>query len=119
VKDASPQSVGSAITYLRRYALQSFAGVAPEDDDAEAAHGRAKGQVHQTETPPPSPPDYLYWLDDLALVADEGTVRLEKAWKASRADYRQHLTSTDSRRWEGLKKHALSVDIKTATKVMP
>lgn len=35
-----PQSVGSAISYLRRYALQSVAGVAPEDDDGEAALGR-------------------------------------------------------------------------------
>jgi hypothetical protein len=40
-KEDSPQAIGSAITYLRRYVLQSFAGVAPEDDDAEAAHGRA------------------------------------------------------------------------------
>lgn len=31
-----PQAVGSAITYLRRYGLQSAVGVAPEDDDAEA-----------------------------------------------------------------------------------
>lgn len=37
IPDASPQPVGSAITYLRRYALQSIAGVAPEDDDAEGA----------------------------------------------------------------------------------
>lgn len=39
-KDESPQAVGSCITYLRRYALQSFAGVAPEDDDGEAATSR-------------------------------------------------------------------------------
>jgi hypothetical protein len=45
-KEDSPQAVGSAITYLRRYALQSFAGVAPEDDDAEAAHGRSNGNGH-------------------------------------------------------------------------
>jgi hypothetical protein len=37
IPDASPQPVGSAITYLRRYSLQSIAGVAPEDDDAEGA----------------------------------------------------------------------------------
>jgi hypothetical protein len=49
-KDDSPQSVGSAITYLRRYALQSFAGVAPEDDDAEAAHGRFSRPANM---PPP------------------------------------------------------------------
>lgn len=37
---SDPQGVGSAITYARRYALQSVAGVAPMDDDGEAAMGR-------------------------------------------------------------------------------
>jgi hypothetical protein len=32
-----PQGIGSCITYLRRYALASFAGVASEDDDGNAA----------------------------------------------------------------------------------
>lgn len=32
-----PQAAGSAITYLRRYALAAFAGVAQEDDDGNAA----------------------------------------------------------------------------------
>lgn len=35
------QSIGSAITYARRYALGAVAGVAPEDDDGEGAVGRA------------------------------------------------------------------------------
>ncbi len=35
-----PQGVGSAITYMRRYALQAVAGVCADDDDGEAAHGR-------------------------------------------------------------------------------
>lgn len=34
------QSVGSVMTYLRRYALAAMVGVAPEDDDGEAAVGR-------------------------------------------------------------------------------
>lgn len=34
---ADPQGIGSAITYARRYALAAVAGVAPEDDDANAA----------------------------------------------------------------------------------
>ena len=34
------QGVGSVITYLRRYALLAMAGVAPDDDDAEAGVGR-------------------------------------------------------------------------------
>jgi len=32
-----PQGIGSAITYGRRYALAAIVGVAPEDDDGEAA----------------------------------------------------------------------------------
>lgn len=35
------QGVGSAITYARRYALGAISSVAPEDDDGEAAVGRA------------------------------------------------------------------------------
>lgn len=35
-----PQGVGSAITYARRYALAAMTGVAPEDDDGNAASGK-------------------------------------------------------------------------------
>ncbi len=37
---ATPQGVGSAITYARRYALSAFLGIAPEDDDGNEAEGR-------------------------------------------------------------------------------
>lgn len=33
------QSIGSVITYLRRYAIAAFAGIAQEDDDGNAATG--------------------------------------------------------------------------------
>jgi hypothetical protein len=39
-KDESAQSVGSVITYLRRYGLASMAGVTAEDDDGESAQPR-------------------------------------------------------------------------------
>lgn len=42
VKD-DPQGVGSAITYGRRYALAAMVGVAPDDDDGNAASGKASG----------------------------------------------------------------------------
>ncbi|HKS28947.1 MAG TPA: ERF family protein [Pyrinomonadaceae bacterium] len=41
---ADPQGIGSAITYARRYALAAIVGVAPEDDDAEAATRPQSGQ---------------------------------------------------------------------------
>lgn len=40
IGDESPQAVGSAITYARRYSLMAIAGVAPEDDDGSAASHR-------------------------------------------------------------------------------
>jgi hypothetical protein len=39
-KDDSPQAMGSAITYARRYGLAAMVGVYQTDDDAEAAQGR-------------------------------------------------------------------------------
>ncbi len=41
LKDVSnPQAAGSALTYMRRYALMGVAGIGPEDDDGNAATGR-------------------------------------------------------------------------------
>lgn len=39
-KDNSPQAIGSAITYARRYSLAAIVGVVTEDDDGEAAMAR-------------------------------------------------------------------------------
>jgi hypothetical protein len=48
-KDETPQGIGSAITYARRYALQSVAGVAPEDDDGNGASGRGHAPQQRKE----------------------------------------------------------------------
>jgi hypothetical protein len=72
--DLSPQSVGSCITYLRRYGLQALAGVPAADDDAELAMGRggrsaprggARGSAPMSRptSPPPAPPA-ARWSDE-------------------------------------------------------
>lgn len=38
-EDANPQKTGSAITYFRRYALQSLLALEAEDDDGNVASG--------------------------------------------------------------------------------
>jgi len=88
-KDDGPQAVGSCITYLRRYALQSFAGVAPTDDDAEAAEGRGHAAVKPVAVPTPA--GYDNWLLDMEAAADTGEAALTAAWKASKPEYRTHL----------------------------
>lgn len=40
---ADPQSMGSAVTYARRYALSAILGIVSEDDDGEQAMGRKNG----------------------------------------------------------------------------
>jgi hypothetical protein len=41
-KDNDPQAFGSAVTYARRYGLQSLVSLPSEDDDGEGAMGRKK-----------------------------------------------------------------------------
>jgi ERF superfamily len=41
-KQNDPQAFGSAVSYARRYSLQSFLSVGATDDDGEASMGRAK-----------------------------------------------------------------------------
>lgn len=48
---ASPQALGSAITYARRYALCAVTGVAPGDDDDDAASVQER-QVDRPEQTP-------------------------------------------------------------------
>lgn len=41
-ENPDPQKMGSAVTYFRRYALQSFFALQAEDDDANNASGKGK-----------------------------------------------------------------------------
>ena len=85
-KDDSPQSVGSAITYLRRYALASFAGICPTDDDAEAAQPR--GTVPQA---PAEPAGYDEWLTDLKATEPQSR---RACLVASKKEYRAYFALT-------------------------
>ncbi len=51
-----PQALGSVITYLRRYSLAAAAGVAPADDDGEAAEGRGNGGASKPAPRASAPP---------------------------------------------------------------
>jgi hypothetical protein len=116
----TPQGIGSCITYARRYALQSMVGIAPEDDDGNAAsQGSGNGNgarvstmpAPRVETPqarvaPSTPAGFDDWLADMEATADEGTEALERAWKSSQPYFRKHLTDTDKMKWELLKARA-------------
>ena len=66
------QGYGSAVTYARRYGLMAMAGIAPEDDDGNAAAKAAPNQEQRQQKPDAETiqkaVDYLYEaesLDDL------------------------------------------------------
>lgn len=69
-----PQGYGSALTYARRYSLMAACGIAPEDDDANAASRR----------PAPSAP-----LPDITdhLAAIEASANSEEMTKAYQLAY--------------------------------
>lgn len=107
-KDA--HGVGSATTYAKRYGLSAALGIsADEDDDGNAA---VQAGAKQAEAPaPPSPGGFDAWLTDLIAVSDEGTDALQKAWKKSPEDFRNHLTRVYAPKWEALKMRASKVPV--------
>lgn len=79
---SDPQGIGSCITYLRRYALAAMVGVAPEDDDGNAATlpqaqkykpnsvNRLPNSVNEDTYQSEAPVDYD--ADDLPPFPDQG-----------------------------------------------
>ncbi len=60
VSKQDPQTLGSALTYYRRYCLAAMVGVAPEDDDGEKAQSMYRAHKSPEEHPrrkamPPEP----------------------------------------------------------------
>lgn len=111
-KDDGPQALGSAITYLRRYALAAFAGVAPEDDDGEAAEGR---KTTAKAAPPEmvAPKGFDQWFDDVnSLVQDGGTwEQFKEAWNPEHvAPFRDHLARTKPGKIDEWKRKAIAND---------
>ena len=72
----SPQAIGSAISYARRYVLSAITGVAPdEDDDGAAAQASYEHRQQRPARPPkpaqkadPAPPVAREALEELAAV---------------------------------------------------
>jgi hypothetical protein len=92
-KQSDPQSMGSAITYARRYALAAAVGVAPEDDDGNAAsQGSAPPRAPKTTGKPAAAPKLnaaetveikKSIVDVCRLLNEAGDV---PPWTAKRAD---------------------------------
>ena len=69
-KKQDAQAVGSAITYLRRYSLQSIMGLPVEDDDGNAASRPQRRQPQRRQVPETAAPTQAE-KDWAALIAAE------------------------------------------------
>jgi len=71
------QGYGSALTYARRYSLMAACGIAPEDDDGNAA----SKQPIKANTPIPDITDHLLAIDACAN-SDELSIAYKAAYQA-------------------------------------
>lgn len=69
------QGLGSALTYARRYGLMALAGIAPEDDDGNAA----------VQAGPAKAPKSRSWAQTVVGELPEGSTEYEKAQAISEA----------------------------------
>ena len=68
-----PQGYGSALTYVRRYSLMAACGIAPEDDDGNAASRRS--------VPTPDITDHLAAIE-ATVTGEDLKAAYKEAWDA-------------------------------------
>lgn len=78
VSKSDAQGFGSALTYTRRYALSAMVGVAPEDDDGNAAAAAKPNGKSTSGLAPEAEADLLASLDE-ASDAEDLRERTKKA----------------------------------------
>ncbi len=102
VKD-DPQGIGSAISYGKRYGLQSLAGVPSVDDDGNAAVENVKPRKKRSK-PATDLSKARTWLEQ---AASSSMAELEEQWKSLDAETRVALGSEYTK---GLKRRATDAE---------
>ena len=76
-----PQGYGSALTYARRYSLMSACGIAPEDDDGNAASKKPK----ETKANHNQMQDHITLISE-STTLEELQIRFKEAYKSAGTD---------------------------------
>lgn len=89
-----PQGYGSALSYCRRYSLMAACGIAPEDDDGNAA--TKAPAARQKPAPKPEPIDIEPWVAKMlaATSSKELAAVAQEAWAATQDE---RITTEHSR----------------------
>lgn len=96
VSKQDAQGVGSAITYLRRYSLAAFAGIAQEDDDANAAVGQRQAPAPAKPAEKPSLPDDRFRAACDAIASGKTSVQIVRSRYALTAEQDNELHVLES-----------------------
>lgn len=113
-----PQGYGSAVTYARRYALQSFIGIAPEDDDGNAASAPAPRREPERKAEPRTQ-QAQGRSDTRAQNGDGDGIDLKAHWTdwaGKQAAMFERATRTDLAEWQETNREKASVCLKYAPK---
>lgn len=83
-----PQGYGSALTYARRYSLMAACGIAPEDDDGNAASVKNSPRQQPAPKAPPQSANVQVWLDAMDAAQDKKSLAstAKAAWEATEDD---------------------------------
>lgn len=100
----TPQAIGSCITYARRYALAAMVGVAPEDDDGNAASAPTSRPARA-----PEPAGFAVWWREFGATATTGYAALQSAWSAAPVEFRAYAQQAHAESLADLKAAAREV----------
>lgn len=90
-----PQAYGSALTYARRYSLMATCGIAPEDDDGNAASKPKESTApKQVETPKPVSLITMDQVAEIQALANDAGVELSAICAACKVDSLNKIPST-------------------------
>jgi hypothetical protein len=117
--DSADKATNKAMSAAYKYAaFQTFCIPTEGDNDADATTHEpilsAAGQgspasVEKAKAKPQTPAGYDDWYFDMISVVNEGLPALEKAWKASKPEFREHIRAIAGPKWEEMKAQAAAV----------
>lgn len=93
------QQIKSTITYLEGATFQAITGVVATNEDDD---GNGSGK----KPPEAAPAGYDNWSADMEALAEEGSSKLQDAWKNSKDEFRRYAVKFDEQWWNDTKRKA-------------
>lgn len=97
-----PQGYGSALTYARRYSLMAACGIAPEDDDGEAAKAPPPRAASKPPREEPAQTPKRTWKDAVAEITDA------KSAESAALKLHEHFVTSGAEPHDTVMRHVLA-----------